>query len=600
MKKSTTHRRDLIDVILKNKPATKIIYNGKLVNVYSGEIYECAVAILGDRIAAVDGFEINEMKGPDTICIDAKGMYLVPGLVEPHLHSYHSYMSIPNYAEAMLIHGTTAVADGFYGQGVVGGVDAIKLMIEEFKQTPLKLIFSIPVIAYLQNRELGIDPAPNSITEQELFEMLDWPETDGLEEPPYLPIVEQNEVFLKLFEQAIAKRIPITGHAAGISIPHLNVYAAAGVISDHEQTTAQGAVEAVRRGVKMLMRQGSGAPDVKELTKAITEKKIDPHAFSFCADLASPEKLFYEGDIDECIRVAVRAGIPPIAAIQMATLSAAEVYNLQGEIGSIAPGKIADILFVKDLRDFTIAKVMADGEIVVEDGVYLPAVTKSKYPPFMYNTVILKKPVTAASFDIHANADKVEARVIRAVDASLFTGEAFAELPVVNGVVQPDVANDILRIAMVDRHGKSGSIGNGFISGFRLRKGAVASSVNAVCENIVVVGANNEDMAIAANHLAAIGGGKVVVVDGEIVAQIELPLLGLLSEDPLRVVVQKFDKAYAELKKLGCTLTSPFATLEFSCACGEIGKLKIFDGGYIDAEKVERVDVLRTYADVDG
>jgi adenine deaminase len=247
MKKSTTHRRDLIDVILKNKPATKIIYNGKLVNVYSGEIYECAVAILGDRIAAVDGFEINEMKGPDTICIDAKGMYLVPGLVEPHLHSYHSYMSIPNYAEAMLIHGTTAVADGFYGQGVVGGVDAIKLMIEEFKQTPLKLIFSIPVIAYLQNRELGIDPAPNSITEQELFEMLDWPETDGLEEPPYLPIVEQNEVFLKLFEQAIAKRIPITGHAAGISIPHLNVYAAAGVISDHEQTTAQGAVEGVWR-----------------------------------------------------------------------------------------------------------------------------------------------------------------------------------------------------------------------------------------------------------------------------------------------------------------------------------------------------------------
>jgi adenine deaminase len=600
MKKSSTRRRDLIDVILKKKPAGKIIYNGKLVNVYSGEIYECAVAIFGDRIAAVDGFEVDEMKGPDTVCIDAKGMYLVPGLVEPHLHSYHSYMSIPNYAEAMLIHGTTSVADGFYGQGVVGGIDAIKLAIKEFEQTPLKLIFSIPVIAYLQNRELGIEPAPNSITEQQLFEMLEWPETDGLEEPPYLPIVEQNEVFLKLFERAIAKRIPITGHAAGISVAHLNAYAAAGVISDHEQTTARGAVEAVRRGVKMLMRQGSGAPNVKELTKAITEKKVDPRAFSFCADLASPEKLFHEGDIDECIRVAVRAGIPPIVAIQMATLSAAEVYNLQGEIGSIAPGKIADILFVKDLRDFTIAKVMADGDIVVEDGLYLPTVAKNKYPPFMYNTVILKQPITSASFDVYANSAKVEARVIRAVDASLFTDEAFAELPVVDGVVQPDVANDILRIAMVDRHGKTGNIGNGFISGFRLKKGAVASSVNAVCENIVVVGANNHDMAIAANHLAVIGGGKVVVVDGEIVAQIELPLLGLLSEDPLRIVVQKFEKAYLELKKLGCTLTSPFATLEFSCACGEIGKLKIFDGGYIDAEKIEKVDVLRAYADVDG
>ncbi len=593
MKKSRTSRSHLIDVNLMKCPADKIIYNGKIVNVYTSEIYTCNVAILGDRVAAVDGFDVDSMKGPHTECIDARGMYLVPGLVEPHLHSYHSYMNIPNFAEAMLLHGTTSTADGFYGQGLIGGVEAIKLMIAEIARTPLKLIFSIPTIAYLQNRELGIDPAPNSISEEELLDMLEWPETDGIEEPPYLPIVQKDPVFIRLFEKAHERRIPVTGHASGISLTHLNAYAAAGAVSDHEQTDFQGAIEVARRGLKTLMRQGSGAFDLKELTKALTERKLDPRAFSMCADLASPEKLFYEGDIDECIRVAIRAGVTPVTAIQMATLNAAEVYNLQGEIGSIAPGKRADILFVRDLTEFSIARVIADGETVVDNGVYLPKKIVSKYPAFMYNTVTLKRPVTPNSFDVPAPNNVSEVRVIRAVDLSLYTHEDFATLPIVDGIIQPDVDQDILRIAMIDRHNKTGNIGNGFIKGFRMKRGAVASSVNAVCENIVVVGTNNTDMSIAANYLAKIGGGKVVVADGEIVALIELPLLGLLSEESLEVVVGKFEKAYAALKDLGCNLTAPFSTLEFCCACGEIGKLKIFDEGYMDVDKVERVPLFR-------
>jgi adenine deaminase len=594
MKRNFTSRRELVDVALKRKPADKIIFNGKLVNVHTAEIYPCNVAVLGDRIAAVGGFEIEELRGPNTTLIDAQGMYLVPGLIEPHLHSYHSYTNIPNYAEAMLRHGTTAVADGFYGQAIVGGKKAVRFFIEEFKRTPLKLIFSLPVMAYLQNRELNIPSGPNSISEEDLFEMLEWPETVGLEEPPYIPITEKNEVFLKLYERAMERNIPVTGHAAGISVPALNAYAAIGTISDHEQTDTQGGIEVARRGLKMLMRQGSGCFDVKELAKAITEHKLDPRGFSFCADVAAPEKLYYEGDIDECIRVAVKAGISPITAIQMGTINAAEVYNLQHEIGSIAPGKVADVLFVKSLQDFDILKVMSNGEVVVENDVYLPPIEQQKYPDYMYGTVVLKNPVTPESFNLRADIanGRVEVRVIQAVDLSLYTPEVFAELDVVDGVVQPDPENDILRIAMIDRHGGSGSIGNGFLKGFKLKKGAIASSVNAVCENIVVVGTNNEDMSVAANYLAKIGGGKVIVVDGQIVSVIELPLLGLLSEDPLGVVVKKFDDAYAEIKKLGCDLTSPFSTLEFCCACGEIGKIKIFDNGLVDVEKVEHVPVI--------
>jgi adenine deaminase len=325
MKRPHTMRKELVDVAMGRTPADKIVRGGKLVNVITSEIYPADVAIKGDRIAAVG--DVKQCKGPKTEMMDAKGDYLVPGLVEPHLHCYHSYINVTNYAKAVLIHGTTAVADGFYGPGIIGGVKAVKFMIEEFKQTPLKLIFSLPTLAYLQNRELGIRPAPTSVSAEEMMAMLDWPETIGLEEPPFLPITEKDPVFLDLFEKALEKRVVITGHASGINIPALNAYVAMGAITDHESTDARDAVEKARVGIKILMRQGSGAFDVRELSKALTEYRLSSRAFSFCGDLAAPEKLFYEGDINECIRTAIKAGLDPITAIQMGTLNAAEVYN---------------------------------------------------------------------------------------------------------------------------------------------------------------------------------------------------------------------------------------------------------------------------------
>lgn len=592
MKRPHTKRRDLVDVAMGRKPADKILRGGKLVNVITEEIYPADIAIKGDRIAAVG--DVKRCTGPKTETLNAKGFYLVPGLVEPHLHSYHTYINITNYAKAVLIHGTTAIADGFYGPGIIGGAKAVKFLVDEFKRTPLKLIFSVPTLSYLQNRELGIDPAPNSVSAKQMMDMLDWPETLGLEEPPFLPIVEKDKVFLDLFEKAVEKRIAITGHASGIDIPGLNAYVANGAITDHETTEVQDAIDKARVGMKILMRQGSGAFDLRELSKALTEHRLSSRAFSLCADLAAPEKLFYEGDINENIRVAIKAGISPITAIQMGTINAAEVYNQQLEIGSIAPGRIADVLFVKDLRDFDIARVIANGQVVVEDGKFLPKLTPPKYPSYMYGTVKLSRSLLPDDFSLRApkRRKSVKVRVIGAIDLSLYTLERTATLKVKGGIVQPDLRKDILRISMIDRHGSTGEIGNGFVNGFKLKKGAIASSVNAVCENIVVVGTNNEDMAFAANHLAKIGGGKVVVADGKVLAEIELPLFGLLSDKSLDVVIAKFDKAYKEMRDLGCPFTSAFSTLEFCCACGEIGKIKIFQGGLIDAEKVEKVSVI--------
>jgi adenine deaminase len=588
-------RRDprLIDVALGQAPADKVVADGTLVNVVTKEVYRADLAILGDRIAAVG--DVDRCVGPSTQTISAAGKYLVPGLVEPHLHAYHSYTSVTNVAKALLLHGTTTTADGIYGPSIIGGISVVKSMIEEYGRTPLKLVFVVPVVGYLQNRELGLEAAPNSINADEMMEMLDWPDTIGLEEPPYLPVVQKDPVFIELYRRAIERGLVITGHAAGIDVPaQLHAYVAAGTVTDHEAVEAHVALEEARAGMRVLMRQGSGAFDLRELSRAITEYGADPRFFTYCADLASPEKLVHEGDIDECIREAVKAGIDPVTAIQLGTLTAAEVYKLDDNIGSITPGRFADIVLVDDLRDFVVGSVIANGDVVVRDGAFVNEVPPPEYPPEWFDTVRIQRPLVASDFDLPApdGPDRVTARIIGVVDLSLHTKEVIEDLAVEDGVVQPDPSRDILAISMIDRHAATGVIGNAFVKGFGLKRGAFASSVNAVCEDILVVGSSKEDMAVAANHIAAIGGGKVAVVDGEVMAEVKLPLLGLFSADPLEKLIEDFSALAREIRELGSAVTHPFSTLEFCGACGEIGKIKLSPVGLIDVHKIERVDVI--------
>jgi adenine deaminase len=281
-------RCDLIDVAMGEKPADIIIENGKLVNVHTAEIYPADVAIKGDRIAFVG--DVKHAKGKNTKIIDARGKYLTPGLIDAHLHMYHSYMNAKAFVRAIMPHGTTAIADGFYGPGIVSGVKAIKYILEEFKTTPLKVIFLVPIIAYLQNRELGLPPAPESPTLMELMEILDWPECRGIEEPPYLPIVDKDPDFINLFQSTLDRGKVVTGHASGINYRMLNAYLAMGASTDHEAVKCDEAIEKIRLGMRILAREGSQVYNVKEISKAITEHKLDSRLFAFCADLAAPEK----------------------------------------------------------------------------------------------------------------------------------------------------------------------------------------------------------------------------------------------------------------------------------------------------------------------
>lgn len=583
-------RRELINVAMGNTPADAIVEGGRLINVATAEIYEADVAIKGDRIAAVG--DVAYTKGSSTRVIDAHGRFITPGLVEGHLHQYHSYLGVTEYVEALLSHGVTATADGFYGPGIVSGVPAVRFLKEAFERMPIRLMFVVPTLAWLQNRELGLTPTPG-IEASDLMEMLNWEGCYGLEEPPYLPIVEHYPEFLDLFDETLRQRKVITGHAAGITWRQLQAYTAVGVTTDHESVEVHDALAKARAGVTLLMRQGSGAPDVPELVRTYTEFGIDTRALAFCADLASPEKLINEGTIDHAIRVAIAQGVPPVRAIQMGTINTAEVFYAQRDFGVVAPGRFADLVLVSNLRDFTIDTVIFGGTEVFRQGKFLIDLPKTTYPDFMRGTVKLPKPMTAEglTFRVDTNRPAIEVRVIGVTDGSLGTDERRASLPVVNGIVSADLKKDVLLLAMVDRFGKGTGTGLGFVQGFKLKDGAIASTANAVCENIVIVGTNPNDMAVAANHLASIGGGKVVVRNGSVVASVNLPICGLMPEDPLEVVMAKFNRAFEAIAELGCPLKSPFSQLEFCFACGEIGNIKLSEEGLLvfdpDPHKVE-------------
>lgn len=573
-------RRELIDVAMGRTPADVVVEGGRLVNVATAEIYDADVAVKGDRIAAVG--DVAYSKGPNTRVIDASGLYVTPGLVEGHLHQYHSYIGVTEYVQALLSHGVTATADAFYGPGIVAGVPAVRFFKEAFERMPMRLIFLVPTLSWLQNRELGLTPTPG-VDAADLIEILGWEGCYGLEEPPYLPVVEHYPEFLDLFDEALDQRKVITGHAAGINWRQLQAYAAVGVTTDHESVEVHDALAKARAGMTLLMRQGSGCIDVPEVVRTHTEFGIDPRRLGFCADLASPEKLTTEGTIDQSIRVAIAQGVSPVHAIQMATINTAEAFYAQRDFGVVAPGRFADLVLVSNLRDFTIDTVVFGGTEVFKDGEFLIELPATEYPEFLRNTVTLPQPITddALTFTVEGDVAEVEVRVIGVTEGSLETDERRAKLPVVDGVVSGDVAADVLPLGMIDRFGKGTGIGLGWVQGFRLQAGAIASTANAVCENIVIVGTNPADMAIAANHLATLGGGKVVVRDGEVVASVGLPICGLLTEAPMADVMGKFGRAFEAISELGCTLKNPFSQLEFCFACGEIGDIKLSEEGLL-------------------
>jgi adenine deaminase len=588
-KRRRMRRQDALEVLQGRHSADLVLQGGRIVDVWSGTIRDGGVAITGDTI--VRAGEVDALIGAGTEVVDVGGAYLTPGLIETHMHAYESQLSLTELARVLLPHGTTALPEAMYGAGQVCGLDAVRFFVEELERTPITVLLQVPVLGYLQNLELGLPGGPRSLSGADLAEVSGWEGCVGLEEPPYIPIAERDPVVEELLSRTLEAGQVVMGHGAGLQPDELSGYAAAGVTADHEAVSAEEALARIREGMMVSMRESCVARNQVELQKAITEHGADPSLFMFCADVLDPVEAASVGHIDQSIRLAVAGGVDPIDAVRMATLNAARYYRVDHRLGSLAPGRQADVLVVDDLESFAIRTVYAKGQRVVEERRVVADLRRPVYPAYLRDTVRLKEPAAGASFRVESSGD-ADTATVRVIGAELLVSdERHFSLPVRGGAVAADASQDVIKLAMLDRYARSDTAAIGFLQGYRLARGAIGTTYNPMYHNVLVAGVDDDDMATAANALAQMGGGFVAVDGGEVTA-VPLPLCGLLSDAPADEFLPALERLYAKVRELGCTMEAPFHNLAFTAVCGELPFFKLSHEGLFDVVRRTVVPTL--------
>lgn len=551
----------VIDVALGKKAADLIVKNGKLVNVITKEIYETDIAITDGVIAAV-GFIEDGMTGPDTKIIDAKGKYLTPGFIDAHIHFESSMLTYTEFSRMTVKHGTTAIASDLMEIAIVSGREGIEEILREAENLPVKLLYPVPSFMEEEGELQTIGAALHSEMIEELIKR---PQAVGLAEVLYPPILEKSPKSAHVLDLAKKMNKTAEGHAPALYGAKLNAYASAGIRSDHESTNKQEALEKLRRGLRILIREGCAAADLEAVIKIITENHVDSRHCSMVSDDIDMLHIHEKGHLDHKVRMAVKAGMDPVEALQMVTINPAESLKVEDSYGSIAPGKCADIVFLTDLETCAVDSVISNGELIVKSGEMVYTFESPDYSEALLHTVKLKKKMEAEDLQILVNpaVKKAKVRVIGSSATSLLSEDLEEELEVSGGVVQADEKRDILSIACVERYGKNGSIGKAFIKGFGIKTGAIATSVGHDHHNITAVGKDAKDMAAAINRIQELDGGIVIVENGKVKYELALPVCGLLSRKDGEEGARILREMQEDLKKKGCTMQSPYMTLAF-------------------------------------
>mgnify|MGYP005755298913 FL=1 len=551
----------VIDVALGNAAADMVIKNGKLLNVHTGEIYETEIAIADKVIAAVGHLGENSI-GENTKVIDAQGKIMVPGFIDAHIHFESSMLTYTEFSRMLVKHGTTAVATDLMEIAIVAGEEGINNVLKESEGLPVKLLQPIPAF---MSEEGELQTIGAALYPEMIEKLIKGPHAVGLAEVLYPPILNKSPLSAWMLELAEKYGKTAEGHAPELYGAQLNAYASAGIRSDHESTNKEEALGKLRAGLRVLIREGSAAQDLDAVVKMITENNVDTRHCALVSDDIDMLHIHEKGHLDYKVRRAIKAGVDPVKAIQMVTLNPAESLKVDNKYGSIAPGKCADIVFLSDLENCTVDSVISNGEYVVENGETIYEYKKPEYSSVMLNTVKLSKEIKGDDLVIKtdANAKKAKVRVIGAKPTSLLTDALEAELDVVDGVIMPNAAEDVLRIACVERYGKGGSIGKSFIKGFGISKGAIATSVGHDHHNITVVGSDADDMAAAVNRIKELNGGLVIAEDGKVKYELPLPICGLLTDLSGEESALILKKMQEDLQAKGCEMGSPYMTLAF-------------------------------------
>ncbi len=560
--------KHLIRVARGEAPADLLLANARIINTFNGQVETGHIAVSRGRIAGIGDYAAAAQT------IDVEGRYVAPGLINSHTHVESSMLHIAQYARAVVPRGTAAIVTDFHEITNVCGLAGARELLRVAEGLPLEVFFMVPscVPATL------LESSGARVTAGDVQYALAWESTIGLGEVMDFPAVLQGHSGM-LLKLAMARGKAIDGHAVGLRGRALNAYLAAGIASDHECTSLDEAEEKLARGMWIMIREGSSEKNLAGLLPLVTDRTF--HRCLLVVDDRSCQDLLWDGDIDGVVRRAIRLGLDPVRAIQMATINAAQYFRLDG-LGAVAPGYHADLMVFSSLGDLDASLVFHRGRLVARDGEALFPVPKCGMD-HLGGTVRLG-PLSAPALRIPA--DRRGQPIIEVVPGQITTFRSAARAPVRDGAVVADVKQDILKLAVVERHSASGRVGTALVKGFGLQRGALASSIAHDAHNIVAVGVDDEDLVAAVRELERRQGGLVAVAAGRVLAALPLPVAGLLSSDPLEAVVDQLAAVEAAAAGLGCALPSPFSTLSF-LALPVIPQLRLTDRGLVDVDRFQ-------------
>ena len=581
----------LIAVAAGREQADRVFRNCKLVNVQTREVLDgWQVAIAEGRFAYV-GADASHCIGEDTEIFDVNGRYLIPGLCDGHMHIESGMLTPAEFAAAVIPHGTTTMFTDPHEIANVLGLEGVRMMHDEALMQPVNIFTQMPSCA---PSAPGLETTGFEISAEDVAEAMGWPGIIGLGEMMNFPgVINGDTQMLAEMAETMNAGKTVGGHYASPDRgPAFSAYVAGGAADDHEGTTEEDALARVRNGMRSMMRLGSAWYDVETQITAITERGIDPRNIILCTDDCMAETLVNDGHMNRVVRHAIDCGCDPLIALQMATINTATHFGLERELGSIAPGRRADMIITSDLKTLPIEHVIARGKTVAKNGKITVDCPHYDWPDSARQTVHLGKPLEEKDFDILAPKGKntVMTRVIGVVENQAPTKALNFELPVIEGCVK--ASGDVCQIALVERHRATGHVSNGFVSGFGYTGNmAIASTVAHDSHHMIVVGTSHADMALAANRLGEVGGGVTVFKDRQELALVELPIGGLMSDQPAAEVAARAAKMIEAMVACGCNLNNAYMQHSL-LALVVIPELRISDLGLVDVTKFELTSVL--------
>ena len=585
--------RKLVDVAMGRTAADLVILNGQWVCVQSGEIIPgIDIAIVDDRIAFVGG-EASHTIGDNTEVINADGQYLVPGLLDAHMHVESGMITVTEFVRAVAPRGTTGMFIDPHEIANIFGLEGVKLMADEGGLQPIHVWVQVPSCV---PSAPGFETSGATITPVDVAEAMTWENIIGLGEMMNFPgvVLSDKGVLAEMAETVYANKT-IGGHypSPDLGLP-FHGYVAGGPEDDHEGTRVEDAISRVRQGMKAMLRYGSAWHDVVAQMEAITVHGLDTRHFMLCTDDSHAGTLIEEGHMDRVVRHAIKHGLDPMIAIQMATLNTAEHFRLGRDLGQIAPGRYADVLLVRDLEDFRSELVIAKGKIIAKEGELLVDLPTYEYPGWVIQSIHLGRKLEARDFSLRVRNNKtVLVSVIGIIENQAPTKHLKIEISPVDGEIQVDLDRDILKVALVERHKGTGGVNVGLVHGFGFsERCAVASTVAHDSHHMIVVGSDESMMALAVDVLEKSNGGQVVIKDGKIVGQVELPIAGLMSNQRAEVVAQKARSVLDGFRDCGCTLNNPNMQLSL-LALVVIPELRISDVGLIDVSNFKIIPAVQ-------